>query len=66
MELKAVMKWICRLKSRDAAGSSLGTKQALITQLRAILMELSKQESGSSASNNQEAEQAGFTQLTRQ
>ena len=33
MELKAVMKWISRLKSRDSAGSSLGTEQALITQL---------------------------------
>ena len=33
MELKAVMKWISRLKSRDSAGYSLGTEQALITQL---------------------------------
>ena len=33
MELKAVMNWISRLKSRDSAGSSLGTEQALIMQL---------------------------------
>ena len=33
MELKAIMKLISRLKSGDSAGSSLGTKQALITQL---------------------------------
>ena len=33
MELKDVMKWIIRLKSRDSAGFSLGTEQALITQL---------------------------------
>ena len=33
---------------------------------QAINMELSKQESRSSAGNNQEAEQAGITQLSRQ
>ena len=33
---------------------------------QAIIMELSKQESRSSACNNQEAEQAGITQLSRQ
>ena len=34
--------------------------------MQAIIMELSKQESRSSACNNQEAEQAGITQLSRQ
>ena len=36
------------------------------TVQQAIIMELSKQESRSSPCNNQEAEQAGITQLSRQ
>ena len=41
------------------------SKQEFAAQ-QAIIMELSKQESRSSACNNQEAEQAGITQLIRQ
>ena len=51
MELKAVMKWISKLKFLDSAGSSLGTEQALITQL---------------SRNTHADEQAGITQLSRQ